>query len=137
MLGLKFLDCGEGLGTKRADAIRGKASAALTPFPRGAAGGGPGDRAHGRPRQGRRGAVYAPSPSQRNRSDSLPKPFELPEVRAVVRATRLSCQNARNAQKFTPVRGSSGESRLIVPVTSKPRSNDKHLPRDRRERRRA
>jgi len=46
----------------------------------------------------------------------LPKPFELPEVRAVVRATRLSCQNARKAQKFTPVRGSSGESRLIVPV---------------------
>ena len=39
-------------------------------------------------------------------------PFELPEVRAVVRATRLSCQNARKAQKFTPVRGSSGESRL-------------------------
>ena len=125
----------------------GKASAALTPFPRGAAGGPPvrapraggarGDRAHGRPRLGRRGAVYAPSPSQRNRSDSLPKPFELPEVRAVVRATRLSCQNARKAQKFTPVRGSSGESRLIVPVTSKPRSNDKHLPRDRRERRRA
>ena len=37
-------------------------------------------------------------------------PFELPEVRAVVRATRLSCQNARKAQKFTPVRGSSGES---------------------------
>ena len=28
-------------------------------------------------------------------------PFELPEVRAVVRATRLSCQNARKAQKFT------------------------------------
>ena len=26
------------------------------------------------------------------------------------------CQNARKAQKFTPVRGSSGESRLIVPV---------------------
>ena len=40
-------------------------------------------------------------------------PFELPEVRAVVRATRLSCQNARKAQKFTPVRGSSGESRFI------------------------
>jgi hypothetical protein len=39
-------------------------------------------------------------------------PFELPEVRAVVRATRLSCQNARKAQKFTPVRGSSGESRF-------------------------
>ena len=38
-------------------------------------------------------------------------PFELPEVRAVVRATRLSCQNAGKAQKFTPVRGSSGESR--------------------------
>ena len=31
-------------------------------------------------------------------------PFELPEVRAVVRATRLSCQNAGKAQKFTPVR---------------------------------
>ena len=40
-------------------------------------------------------------------------PFELPEVRAVVRATRLSCQNAGKAQKFTPVRGSSGESQLI------------------------
>jgi len=69
----------------------------------------PGEGPRGRPRLGRRGAVYAPSPSQRNRSDSLPKPFELPEVRAVVRATRLYCQNARNAQKFTPVRGSSGE----------------------------
>ena len=39
-------------------------------------------------------------------------PFELPEVTAVVRATRLSCQNAGKAQKFTAVRGSSGESRL-------------------------
>ena len=33
-------------------------------------------------------------------------------VTAVVRATRLSCQNAGKAQKFTAVRGSSGESRL-------------------------
>ena len=32
-------------------------------------------------------------------------PFELPEVRAVIRATRLSCQNAGKAQKFTPVQG--------------------------------
>ena len=39
-------------------------------------------------------------------------PFELPEVTAVVRATHLSCQNAGKAQKFTPVRGSSGEFRL-------------------------
>ena len=39
-------------------------------------------------------------------------PFELHEVRAVVRATRLSRQNARKAQKFTPVRGSSEESRF-------------------------
>jgi hypothetical protein len=39
-------------------------------------------------------------------------PFELPEVRAVVRATRLSCQNAGKAQKFTSVRGLSGESRF-------------------------
>jgi hypothetical protein len=39
---------------------------------------------------------------------SIP-PFELPEVTAVVRATHLSCQNAGKAQKFTPVRGSSGE----------------------------
>ena len=39
-------------------------------------------------------------------------PFELPEVRAVVCATRLSCQNAGKAQKFTPVRGSSGKSRF-------------------------
>ena len=39
-------------------------------------------------------------------------PFELPEVRAVVRATRLSCQNAGKAQNFTPVRASSGESRF-------------------------
>jgi hypothetical protein len=39
-------------------------------------------------------------------------PFELPEVRAVVRATRPSCQNAGKAQNFTPVRGSSGESRV-------------------------
>src|SRR5215208_926349 len=38
-------------------------------------------------------------------------PFELPEVTAVVRATHLSGQNAGKAQKFTPVRGSSGESR--------------------------
>jgi hypothetical protein len=36
-------------------------------------------------------------------------PFELSEVRAVVRATRLSCQNARKAQKFTSARESSGE----------------------------
>src|SRR5215208_6155963 len=40
-------------------------------------------------------------------------PFELPEVTAVVRATHLSGQNAGKAQKFTPVRGSSGESRVI------------------------
>src|SRR5215207_6708020 len=39
-------------------------------------------------------------------------PFELPEVTAVVRATHLSGQNAEKAQKFTPVRGSSGESRM-------------------------
>ena len=39
-------------------------------------------------------------------------PFELPEVRAVVRATYLSCQNAGKAQKFTPARVSSGESRF-------------------------
>jgi len=39
-------------------------------------------------------------------------PFELPEVTAVVCATHLSCQNAGKAQKFTPVRGSSGESQL-------------------------
>jgi hypothetical protein len=44
-------------------------------------------------------------------------PFELPEVRAVVRATRLSCQNAGKAQKFTPVRGSSGESRFRRTLT--------------------
>ena len=36
-------------------------------------------------------------------------PFELPEVRAVVRATRLSCQNAGEAQKFAPVPRSYGE----------------------------
>ena len=46
-------------------------------------------------------------------------PFELPEVRAVVRATRLSCQNAGKAQKFTPVRGSSGESRLRMRWTDR------------------
>ena len=39
-------------------------------------------------------------------------PFELPEVTAVVRATRLSCQKVGKAQKLTAVRGSSGESRL-------------------------
>ena len=44
-------------------------------------------------------------------------PFELPEVTAVVCATHLSCQNAGKAQKFTPVRGSSGESRLKVGET--------------------
>jgi hypothetical protein len=42
-------------------------------------------------------------------------PFELPEVTAVVCATHLSCQNAGKAQKFTPVRGSSGESAKNVP----------------------
>jgi hypothetical protein len=41
-------------------------------------------------------------------------------VRAVVRATRLSCQNAGKAQKFTPVRGSSGESRLRYNIRQKP-----------------
>jgi len=43
-------------------------------------------------------------------------PFELPEVTAVVRATHLSCQNAGKAQKSTPVRGSSGESRIKTTV---------------------
>ena len=42
-------------------------------------------------------------PGKMTRSAPLP-PFELPEVRAVVRATRLSCQNAGKAKKFTPVR---------------------------------
>ena len=45
-------------------------------------------------------------------------PFELPEVTAVVRATHLSCQNAGKAQKFTPVRGSSGESRANIEALS-------------------
>jgi hypothetical protein len=53
-------------------------------------------------------------PNARENDQITPQPpFELPQVRAVVRATRLSCQNARKAQKFTPVRGSSGESQLM------------------------
>ena len=55
-------------------------------------------------------------------------PFELPEVTAVVRATHLSCQNAGKAQKFTPVRGSSGESRLRL---GSERRHDEH--HDRRD----
>jgi hypothetical protein len=51
--------------------------------------------------------------AKENDQISPQSPFELPEVRAVVRATHPSCQNARKAQKFTPVWGSSGESRLI------------------------
>jgi hypothetical protein len=64
-------------------------------------------------------------PARMTRS-ALQSPFELPEVRAVVRATRLSCQNARNAQKFTPVRGSSGESRNKA-VAFQPHFNTKEI----------
>lgn len=44
---------------------------------------------------------------------SAPRPpFGAPTVAAVVRAASPYCQNAAKAQKSTPVRGSSGESRL-------------------------
>jgi cobalamin biosynthesis Mg chelatase CobN len=36
----------------------------------------------------------------------------VPGITAVIRATSLSCQNAEKAQKFPPVRRSSGESRM-------------------------
>jgi hypothetical protein len=49
---------------------------------------------------------------------------------AVVRATRLSCQNAGKAQKFTPVRGSSGESRIKA-QRSGARTPDRRLPQHR------
>jgi hypothetical protein len=56
---------------------RGNPSAAFTTFVREGRrrrpAGGPGGRAHGRPRLDRRGAVYAPSSSRCDRSDSLPK----------------------------------------------------------------
>ena len=51
-------------------------------------------------------------PAKMARSAPRP-PFGAPTVTAVVRAASPSCQNAAKAQKFTPVRGSSGESRLI------------------------
>jgi hypothetical protein len=40
------------------------------------------------------------------------QPLRLPTVTAAARATRLSCQNAGKAQKFMPVRESSGEYRV-------------------------
>ena len=39
-------------------------------------------------------------------------PFGVPRMTAIVRAAKRSCRNAAKAQKFTTVRGSSGESRL-------------------------
>ena len=45
---------------------------------------------------------------------SAPRPpFGLPEVLVAVRTSRLSCGKAGKARIFTPVRESSGESRLI------------------------
>ena len=49
-------------------------------------------------------------PAKMARSAPRP-PFGAPTVTAVVRAASPSCQNAAKAQKSTPVRGSSGESR--------------------------
>jgi hypothetical protein len=48
-------------------------------------------------------------------SRSAPRPrFRLREVSIAVRTLRLSCRKAGKAPIFTPVRESSGESRLIV-----------------------
>ena len=44
------------------------------------------------------------------------QPFGLPKVTAAASGTRLSCQNAGKAQKFAPVPGSYGESRLMPRV---------------------
>ena len=44
------------------------------------------------------------------------QPFGLPKVTAAASATRLSCQNAGKAQKFAPVPGLYGESRLMPRV---------------------
>jgi hypothetical protein len=50
-------------------------------------------------------------PAKMVRSAPRP-PFGAPTVAAVVRAASPYCQNAAKAQQSTPVRGSSGESRL-------------------------
>lgn len=44
-------------------------------------------------------------------TSALRPPFGEPTVTAVVHAACTYCQNAAKAQKSTPVRGSSGESR--------------------------
>ena len=51
-------------------------------------------------------------PAKMVRSAPRP-PFGAPTVAAVVRATSPYCQNAAKAQQSTPVRGSSGEPRLM------------------------
>ena len=50
-------------------------------------------------------------PGKMARSAPRP-PFGLPEVLVAVRTSRLSCRKAGKARIFTPVRESSGESRL-------------------------
>src|SRR4029077_10775164 len=48
---------------------------------------------------------------------SAPRPrFRGPGITALVRAASLSCENAAHAKKFTPVRGSYGESRSELPA---------------------
>ena len=50
-------------------------------------------------------------PAKMSRSTPRP-PFRLREVSIAVRTLRLSCRKAGKAPIFTPVRESSGESRL-------------------------
>ena len=50
-------------------------------------------------------------PAKMSRSAPRP-PFRLREVSIAVRTLRLSCRKAGKAPIFTPVRESSGESRL-------------------------
>jgi hypothetical protein len=52
-------------------------------------------------------------PAKMARSAPRP-PFGLPEVTEAVRASLLTCWKDGNTQVFTPVRGSSGESRWIL-----------------------
>ena len=49
---------------------------------------------------------------------SAPRPpFWLPEMSVAVRTSRLSCRKAGKTRIFTPVRESSGESRLMLAVS--------------------
>ena len=45
-------------------------------------------------------------------------PFELPKVMVAVRTSPLSCWKAGKTRIFTPVRESSGESRLSLSATA-------------------